>query len=207
MFQNSTKPGSTTTADAAAPGRGAANANESALVERVAQGDLRAFETLYRSYFPRLTRFLERMTRRPELVEEILNDTMLVVSKNAHKYNHGAKVSTWIFAIAYRKALKALRDLREPVDSDPDLEEVVGPEGLEPRQELMQLQLRRMLSVAVEALSVNHRAVIELTYFQGAGYREIAEIMGCPIETVKTRMFHARRRLKALLPERLEDIL
>ena len=49
--------------------------------------------------------------------------------------------------------------------------------------------------------------MIDLTYFQGAGYREIAEIMGCPIETVKTRMFHARRRLKALLPERLEDIL
>ncbi|MGH8124200.1 MAG: sigma-70 family RNA polymerase sigma factor, partial [Rudaea sp.] len=78
---------------------------------------------------------------------------------------------------------------------------------LEPREQLMQLQLRQLLSEAVDALSANHRAVIDLTYFQGAGYREIAEIMGCPIETVKTRMFHARRRLKALLPERLEDIL
>ena len=183
------------------------NAEEAALIERVARGDLRAFEALYRSYFPRLTRFLERMTRRPELVEEILNDTMLVVSQSAHKFNRGSKVSTWIFAIAYRKGLKALRDLKEPVDSDPDLEEMVGPDRSEPRQELMQLQLRRVLSAAVEALSANHRAVIELTYFQGAGYREIAEIMGCPIETVKTRMFHARRRLKALLPERLEDIL
>ena len=71
----------------------------------------------------------------------------------------------------------------------------------------MRAQLRRVLSEAVDALSPNHRAVIELTYFHEVGYREIAQIMGCPVETVKTRMFHARRRLKALLPERLEDIL
>lgn len=183
------------------------NADEAALIERVARNDLRAFEVLYRSYFPRLTRFLERMTRRPELVEEILNDTMLVVAQNAHKYNKGSKVSTWIFAIAYRKGLKALRDLNDPVESDLELDDLAGEDRLEPREELMQLQLRQLLSEAVDALSVNHRAVIDLTYFQGAGYREIAEIMGCPIETVKTRMFHARRRLKALLPERLEDIL
>jgi RNA polymerase sigma-70 factor (ECF subfamily) len=201
MFQRSTK-----AADGTLPPQGSMNADEAALIERVALGDERAFETLYRSYFPRLTRFLERMTRRPELVEEVLNDTMLVVSKNAHKYNNSSKVSTWIFAIAYRKGLKALRDLKEPVESDPG-DEVFGSDEWEPRQELMQLQLRRVLSTAVEALSANHRAVIELTYFQGAGYREIADIMGCPVETVKTRMFHARRRLKALLPERLEDIL
>jgi RNA polymerase sigma-70 factor (ECF subfamily) len=132
---------------------------------------------------------------------------MLVVSKNAHKYNRASKVSTWIFAIAYRKGLKALRDLNQPVESDTDLDDLVGVDQLEPREELMQLQLRRVVSEAVDALSANHRAVIDLTYFQGAGYREIAEIMDCPIETVKTRMFHARRRLKALLPERMEDIL
>ncbi|HEY8010647.1 MAG TPA: sigma-70 family RNA polymerase sigma factor [Rudaea sp.] len=202
MFQRSTKPPA-----GAAAARGSMNADEAALIERVARNDLRAFEVLYRSYFPRLTRFLERMTRRPELVEEILNDTMLVVAQNAHKYNKGSKVSTWIFAIAYRKGLKALRDLNDPVESDLELDDLAGEDRLEPREELMQLQLRQLLSEAVDALSVNHRAVIDLTYFQGAGYREIAEIMGCPIETVKTRMFHARRRLKALLPERLEDIL
>ncbi len=202
MFQRSTK---ATAGAAAAPSP--INADEAALIERVARNDLRAFEALYRSYFPRLTRFLERMTRRPQLVEEILNDTMLVVAQNAHKYNKSSKVSTWIFAIAYRKAHKALRDLNDPVESEPELDDFAGEDRLEPREQLMQLQLRQLLSEAVDALSANHRAVIDLTYFQGAGYREIAEIMGCPIETVKTRMFHARRRLKALLPERLEDIL
>ena len=187
--------------------RGSVNAEDAALIERVVAGDSRAFEALYRSYFPRLTRFLERMTRRSELVEEILNDTMLVVANNAHKYNHASKVSTWIFAIAYRKALKALRDVNDPVDTDASLDDLLGPDQHEPRDEMLKVQLRRVLGEAVEALSANHRAVIELTYFQGAGYREIAEIMGCPIETVKTRMFHARRRLKALLPGRQEDLL
>lgn len=187
--------------------RGPAGAEDAALIERVVAGDLRAFEALYRSYFPRLTRFLERMMRRPQLVEEVLNDTMLVVARNAHKYNHASKVSTWIFAIAYRKALKALRDVNDPVDMDGSLDDVLGPDQHEPKDEMLQLQLRRVLGEAVDALSANHRAVIELTYFQGEGYREIAEIMGCPVETVKTRMFHARRRLKALLPATTEDFL
>ena len=202
MFRGTNK---TVTSTTSAPG--SVGAADLALIERVVLGDLRAFEALYRSYFPRLTRFLERMMRRPELVEEILNDTMFVVAKNAHKYNKSSKVSTWIFAIAYRKGLKALRDLNDPVEADSELDDLVGTDQLGPKDELMQLQLRQVLSEAVDALSVNHRAVIDLTYFQGAGYREIAEIMGCPVETVKTRMFHARRRLKALLPERLEDIL
>ncbi len=183
----------------------ASGVDEAALVERVARGDMRAFETLYRNYFPRLARFIERMTRRPELVEEILNDTMFVVSTSAHKYNRSSKVSTWVFAIAYRKSLKALRDVDIPVESDEAADAIADP--AEPRDEVMQAQLRRVLSEAVDALSANHRAVIELTYFHEIGYREIAQIMECPVETVKTRMFHARRRLKALLPERLEDIL
>jgi RNA polymerase sigma factor (sigma-70 family) len=202
MFLRSKTP---VTAALSAPGT--VNAQDAALIERVARGDLRAFEQLYRAYYPRLTRFLERMTRRPDLVDEVLNDTMLVVSTNAHKFNSTSKVSTWIFAIAYRKALKALRDVNDPVETDVDMEDLIGADQVEPKAEVMLAQLRRVLSEAVDALSANHRAVIDLTYFQGAGYREIAQIMGCPVETVKTRMFHARRRLKALLPERLEDIL
>jgi len=177
-----------------------ANSEEVALIRRIATGDARAFEKLYRDYFPRLTRFLYRMMRRPALVEEIVNDTMLVVSQKAAAFDSSARVSTWIFSIAYRKGLKALRDLDEPVEAGPELGCDSGP-----REELMRQQLRKVLFEAVHALSVDHRTVIELTYFHGAGYREIAAIMGCPVDTVKTRMFHARRRLKALLPDQMED--
>jgi RNA polymerase sigma factor (sigma-70 family) len=185
--------------------RSAANPREVEWVLRVAQGDRQAFELLYRDYFPRLARFLAKMTRRPDLVEEILNDTMMVVSQKAHMFDRSAKVSTWIFAIAYRKGLHALREMHEPMDRKH--QDLAGDSCAEPGDELMQLQLRKVLSEAVNALSVDHRAVVELTYFQGVGYREIAQIMDCPIDTVKTRMFHARRRLKALLPDRLEDVL
>ena len=191
--------------ESAATLRSAANPREVEWLLRVAQGDRQAFELLYRDYFPRLARFLSKMTRRPDLVGEILNDTMMVVSQKAHTFDRSAKVSTWIFAIAYRKALKALRDVGEPMDSKHH--DLAGDGCTEPSEELMQLQLRKVLSEAVNALSVDHRAVVELTYFQGAGYREIAQIMDCPVDTVKTRMFHARRRLKALLPDRLEDVL
>ena len=74
------------------------------LISGTANGDLRAFECLYRDYHPRLSRFLQRLTRSPTLVEELINDTMLVVWQKAASYNHESKVSTWIFAIAYRKA-------------------------------------------------------------------------------------------------------
>lgn len=189
------------------PVQPSAEAEEAALLERIAAGDARAFEALYRRYFPRLCRFLERMTRRPALVEEILNDTMLVVSRNAHKYRREARASTWIFAIAYRKGLKALKRLDDPLEDDPDEAAARIEPGSQPNEELQRGQLRHLLDTALQALSAKHRAVVELTYFQGADYREIARIMDCPVDTVKTRMFHARRQLKTLLPERLEDLL
>ncbi len=176
------------------------------LVGCVARGELQAFEALYRSYHPRLTRFLDRVTRRPSLVGELLNDTMLVVWNRAGTYNAQCKVSTWIFAIAYRKALKALGRWDEPVQ-DEATDESAESEESGPEQRLAQSQLRALLAHALGGLSAEQRAVVALTYFHGIGYREIGEIVGCPVDTVKTRMFHARRRLRSALAGRLEDWL
>lgn len=134
-----------------------------------------------------------------------MNDTMLVVWRKAHTYNLRSTVSTWIFAIAFRKALKALKRLDDPVDADTD-DDDASPGGLGPDSELMQQELRVLLSHAMSSLSAEQRAVVELTYYQGCAYREIAVIMGCPVDTVKTRMFHARRKLKALLADCMEDV-
>jgi RNA polymerase sigma factor (sigma-70 family) len=183
----------------------AAPADEVSLVAAVAAGNLQAFETLYRIYHPRLTRFLERMTRRPTLVDEVLNDTLLVVWHRASTYNGKSLVSTWIFAIAYRKALKALKRFDEPAD-DEGADERVEP-GPGPEQNVGHDQLRSALLRALDGLTPEHRAVVDLTYFHDLGYREIAEIVDCPVDTVKTRMFYARRRLRALLPGEREDWL
>ena len=176
--------------------------DEVALLRRVADGDRAAFEALYRCYYPRLRRFLERVTRRPSVVEEVLNDTLLVVWRKAHTYNLGSKVSTWIFAIAYRKALKALKRIDDPVDFDPAQD--IRPAASDPQGEVMQEEFRAGLGRAISALTAEHRAVIELTYFQGYACLEIAQIMACPVATVKTRMFYARRRLKTLLAGQME---
>jgi RNA polymerase sigma-70 factor (ECF subfamily) len=177
--------------------RGTTREQDGALVSRVAKGDMAAFEALYRGFYPRLRRFLERMTRRPQLVDEIVNDTMLVVWRKAASYDFTSTVSTWIFAIAFRKALKALKATDDPVDADLDSRPHPDAEG--PDAILLSRETRAMLLSALATLSPEQRAVVELTYFHGCGYREIAAIMECPVDTVKTRMFHARRKLRIVL--------
>ena len=167
------------------------------LSHRVAARDGNAFETLYRGYSPRLKRFIERVTRRPQLVDEIVNDTMLVVWRKASSYNLRSALSTWIFGIAFRCALKALKTFDAPVDFDPDKcpeESAAGPEGI-----LQQQEARVCIERALGTLSSDHRAVLELCYFEGRSCAEIAGIMQCPVNTVKTRMYYARRQLRILM--------
>jgi RNA polymerase sigma-70 factor (ECF subfamily) len=174
-----------------------AEREERELIARVAAGDRVAFECLYRRYHPRLYRFCLRVARVSSTVEEILNDTMLVVWRRADTYNGGSKVSTWIFAIAYRLTLKALRTLDDPIeDLTQELagDSLSGPEGM-----LMASQQATVLREVLGQLPPAQRAVVELAYFQDFSYREIAVVLDCPVDTVKTRMFHARRRLRALL--------
>ena len=175
------------------------------LLARVAAGELRAFEDLYQQYHPRLSRFIGNIVRRPHLVLEVLNDTMMVVWSKPQSYNGQSKVSTWIFAIAYRKSLKAMKRQDEPVE-DPLADLRPSPDA-GPDRRLEDVQVHEALMGALNQLSADHRAVVDLTYFHGMGYREIAEIVDCPVDTVKTRMFHARRRLKTLLSGRLVDWL
>jgi RNA polymerase sigma-70 factor (ECF subfamily) len=179
--------------------------SDAQLIGRIAEKDLRAFEELYRAYHPRLSRFLLRLVRRSHLVEEVLNDTMLVVWNQPDRYNGGSKVSTWIYAIAYRKALKALQRHDDPIE-DKHAESRASAEA-GPEEQFGSRQVQEALASAIDELSVDHRAVVDLTYFHGIGYREIAEIVGCPVDTVKTRMFHARRHLKNKLPGALTDWL
>jgi len=179
--------------------------HEARLVAGVRARDLRAFEELYRNYHPRLTRFLANLIRRPQMVEEVLNDTMMVVWERLDSYTGASKLSTWIFAIAYRKAMKALRRWDDPVeDRDAELRE--SPDaGAD--QHINQQRVQAALLGAIGELSPDHRAVVDLTYYHELGYREIAEIMDCPVDTVKTRMFHARRHLKRKLAGELADWL
>jgi len=191
-------------ADAAKRGDDVSADDESALLSRVATEDMEAFETLYRLYHPRLQRFVGGMTKQSALVEEILDDTMMVVWRKACTFDHSAKVSTWILAIAYRQSLKALKRLGDAIDAD--VGGAMDVVSIGPDDELQHQTLRKHLDDALGTLSAEQRAVMELTYYFGYGCREIARIMECPVDTVKTRMFYARRKLKAWLASRREVI-
>jgi RNA polymerase sigma-70 factor (ECF subfamily) len=175
------------------------------LLDRIKARDLHAFERLYRIYQPRLARFVTNLVHRPELVEEVLDDVMMAVWNTAANFRGASRVSTWIFGIAYRQAMKARRRWDVPVEQEPDLEQASTDDG--PDQLLHQSQRHVALRAAMDKLTADHRAVLDLTYFHGMGYREIAEIVGCPVDTVKTRMFHARRKLKRVLAGGPEDWL
>lgn len=175
---------------------------EACLIGRIAGGDRRAFEALYRAYFPRLGRFLQRMTRDTTLIEEIVNDTLLVVWRKAATFNGSSKVSTWVFAIAYRRACKALQARDEPVEAGDDDQE--GLDSDRPEWQLEQLRLGHAVEAAITALPLAQRTAFQLTFYHDMGYIEIAEIMDCPVNTIKTRLFHARKRLALLLEDQLE---
>jgi RNA polymerase sigma factor (sigma-70 family) len=131
-------------------------------------------------------------------VEEVLNDVMLAIWKGAASFDGRSRPSTWIFGIAYHKALKALA--RQPREADEETERPEPVDWEEPESLAVRRELATVLGRALGALSPDQRAVVELTYYYGLAYQEISEIVGCPVNTVKTRMFHARRRLKELLP-------
>ncbi len=171
---------------------------DSELLRRIASGDTAAFEQLYAAYASRLLAFALRITRSPDLVDEVVNDTLVAVWRSAGRFEERSAASTWIFGIAYRKALHALAARRrhptaaEAPDTRPDTSPAID----------VRLERRESLATVGRALGelpVDQRAVIELAFVQGLSYAEVAEIVDCPVNTVKTRMFHARRKLRAAL--------
>jgi len=184
-----------------AKARNGAPLEEAALLARVAERDGVAFEQLYHVYYPRLFGYLFRILRRVGTVEETLNDVMMAVWQQAGQFRGDSKVSTWILGIAYRQAMKSRRrSSSQPVLVEPeDRLLTVESEGAE--RDTLESELRLTLAAALERLSPKHRAVVELTYYYGYSYSEISRIVDCPENTVKTRMFHARRKLLSLVPE------
>ncbi len=180
-----------------------------ALIRSIARRDRQAFETLYYRYAPRLGRYAMKLLKQREAVDEVINDVMLVVWQNASRFDpEVSRPSTWLFGITHHKTLKMLsrstsRAQALPLDA--------GGEGRQdaaaapdPEQAAMGRQLGTALADALALLSADHRSVIELAFSEDYSYQEIAAVTGCPVNTVKTRMFHARKRLARFLRGRGE---
>ncbi len=167
------------------------------LLDRILRGrDQAAFRALYANYYPRLSRLLARMSVRREDIEEVVNDTFWVVWTKAGEFRGASQVSTWIIGIAYRRALNVLRRAKlRPVSDEPFDEDSVSVGSSEEDETNQQ-----WLSLGLERLPVEQRMALELTYTLGHSCEEVAAILDCPVNTVKTRLFRARETLKLVLP-------
>jgi RNA polymerase sigma-70 factor (ECF subfamily) len=174
------------------------DARDQALLARVAARDREAFRQLYHLYHRRLARFLARLTVRHEIAEEIINDALWVVWRKAPEFRGDSRVSTWIMGITYRRGLKTLQRQHASVallSCAHPAEELAG------EAPVPQAERTEWVEWALAQLSVDQRMALELAYYIGHSYEEIAEIMSCPVNTVKTRMFHARQKMKTLLSQ------
>lgn len=175
---------------------GDADAVERVLLRRISAGDRDAFRELYLRYHRRLARFLARLTRGREDAEEVINDTLWIVWQRAADFRGASRVSTWIMGIAYRRALKLIRRAATHARAMV-LEQAGGDAAAQDPHDAT--SNRQLVEQALQSLPLEQRLVLELAYFLDHSCEEIAEIMECPVNTVKTRMFHARRKLRAFL--------
>jgi RNA polymerase sigma-70 factor, ECF subfamily len=165
------------------------------LLIAVAAGNRRALEKLYLGYQRRLASFLSRFTRNRENVEEIINDTFMVVWRNAGDFRFASRVSSWIFGIAYRTALKSVR--RESNRSVVQGFNECLEQGVDP---VLETELRDWITHGLNCLPEEQGLALQLACHMGHSLLEIAEITGVSVGTVKARMFHGRRKLRQHLP-------
>jgi RNA polymerase sigma-70 factor (ECF subfamily) len=176
----------------------AVSITDTELLRQVAAGDEAAFAELYDLYAPAVYNYLLRLVNESTVAEEILQEVFLAMWQSAHRFREEAKVKTWLFRIAHHQAVSWLRRTRAVLWPDDDLEDEEHDHIEEHLTRSWQIDQVR---AALARLSPNHRAVIELTFVQGLSYSEIAEVMSCPIGTVKSRMSYALRHLNTLLIE------
>jgi len=171
------------------------------LLNKISAGDQDALADFYRLFEKPLYRFIKFKLNDSFEAYDILNEVFLEVWRKADSFEGRSKVSTWLFGIAYYKTIDKLRKKKpEMIDDDmPDIEDEA------PTQLTCLVNAENGVAVrfCLEALKAAHRAVMELTFFNDLSYREIAKIVDCPENTVKTRMFHAKQAMKQCLTKRM----
>ncbi len=191
---------------------------DAALVERVKQGDVRAFEMLVVKYQRRIERLIGRMVRDTDLVADIAQESFIRAYRALPQFRGDSAFYTWLYRIAVNTAKKALVDLkRDPLVTESALagaddDDETSRRGLEPSDMatpdalLASKEIAATVNAAIEALSEDLRQAITLREIEGLSYEEIADVMNCPIGTVRSRIFRAREaialRLRPLLDTR-----
>jgi RNA polymerase sigma-70 factor (ECF subfamily) len=172
--------------------------SDEALIRAIADGDRRALQALYLRHKVRTYRFVLRLIADAALAEDIVSEVFLDVWRQAVGFKGKSRVSTWILAIARYKALSALRGR-----SDEQLDDCAATAIADPADDPGMMAERRdrsrIVRKCLSQLSTMHREMLDLVYYQEKSVEEVAQIIGVPCGTVKTRMFYARKRMEKLL--------
>ena len=170
---------------------------DDALIARIANGDRQAMQLLFIRHNVRIFRFVLGKVKDRTVAEDVVSDTFFEVWRNSHRFEARASVSTWLLAIARNKAISALRGRRAHAEIDDYLtiEDQADSPYLTEETRSRNAGLRECISM----LSPHHREVLDLVYYQEKPIETVASIVGIPLNTVKTRMFYARKQLSVLL--------
>src|SRR5262249_35221961 len=164
----------------------------------VARKDERAMRLLFARHQRRVFLFLIRVVNDETLAEDVVSEVFLDVWRKAESFREQSAVSTWLLAIARHKALSALGRRSEVALDDKIAAKLVDPEA-DPERALQEKDRNEALGQCLAQLSPEHGQIIDLVYYREKSIREVAEIVGVPEPTVKTRMFYARRRIAELM--------
>jgi RNA polymerase sigma-70 factor, ECF subfamily len=168
------------------------------LVRAIAAGSQAAMRTLYARHHLRVYHFIVRLGSDTDHAEDLVSEVFLSVWRQADTFENRSQVSTWILSIARFKALTALGRRREP-QPDEDAIKTVADDADTPEQTVLHTDRRARLRRCIAQMSSDHREVIDLVYYHDKSVEEVAKILRLPKNTVKTRMFYARKHLARLL--------
>jgi RNA polymerase sigma-70 factor (ECF subfamily) len=172
---------------------------DEALVAAVAAGNRLAMQLLYARHNVRVYRFVLSMLHNDATADDVVSETFFDVWQQAGRFEGRSKVSTWLMSIARHKALSTLRS-RQHEQIDERAESIADPADT-PETAMQRTDRSAMLQAALAQLTPAHREIINLVYYQERKIEDVAEILGIPLNTVKTRMHYARRRLAELLTQ------
>jgi RNA polymerase sigma factor (sigma-70 family) len=177
------------------------NSEQAALLQAIATGDKAAFTALYRDLERPVYRFISAKLNDPFEANDIVHEVFMEIWRSAAKFEGRSAVKTWIFGIAYRKTMDRFRKAKNVSYSDnlPDAPD----EGADQVADLEAREQGVHIKVCMDKLSPEHRLAVELAFFDDMNYREVAEVVGSPEGTVKTRIFHAKKLLQRCLATRI----
>ncbi|MFT3894327.1 MAG: RNA polymerase sigma factor [Anaerolineales bacterium] len=172
------------------------------LIRRMASGDENAMGELYAAYGQRLFAYALRLTNDRAAAEDVTQEALVIAWRTAGKFRGDGRLIAWLLGIVHHTAMKSLRHQTDPLES---IEETISERNASPEDQAQVEETKRWVRQGLQTLSTEHRAVLELVFYQGLTLNEVAEVCGCPLGTVKSRLNYARQHLRGVLSRNEEN--